>query len=87
MLRNMTLLAVLLTAPAMAEEKPARKFPERPPLERKPIECYCTNTQGARVEMGEVICLHVGGRSFLAQCQMSINVPIWREVTEGCTSS
>ena len=24
---------------------------------------------------------------FMAQCQMSLNVPMWREVQEGCLSS
>ena len=51
------------------------------------IECYCTDTQGARVELGETICLFVDGRAFMAQCQMSLNVPMWREVRNGCLSS
>jgi len=51
------------------------------------VECYCTDTQGARVELGETICLEVDGRMFMAQCQMSLNVPMWRELREGCLSS
>lgn len=50
-------------------------------------DCYCTDTSGARVELGETICLHVDGRMFMAQCQMSLNVPMWREVQQGCLSS
>jgi hypothetical protein len=53
----------------------------------KVIDCYCTDTSGARIELGETICLHVDGRMFMAQCQMSLNVPMWREVAEGCLSS
>lgn len=53
----------------------------------KTIDCYCTDTQGARVELGETICLFVNDRAFMAQCQMSLNVPMWREVSEGCLSS
>ncbi len=53
----------------------------------KKIDCYCTDTQGSRVELGETICLFVNGRAFMAQCQMSLNVPMWREVSEGCLSS
>ena len=53
----------------------------------KKIDCYCTDTQGARVELGETICLFVNGRAFMAQCQMSLNVPMWREVRNGCLSS
>ncbi len=53
----------------------------------KTVDCYCTNSTGERVELGEMICLQVGGRSFMAQCQMSLNNPMWREVSEGCLSS
>lgn len=53
----------------------------------KTVDCYCTDSAGGRVELGEMICLHVDGRSFLAQCQMSLNNPMWREVSEGCLSS
>lgn len=53
----------------------------------KVIDCYCTDTQGARVDVGESICLHVDGRSFIAQCQMALNVPMWREVSPSCLSS
>lgn len=51
------------------------------------VDCYCTDSTGGRVELGEMICLHVGGRSFMAQCQMSLNNPMWREISEGCLSS
>jgi len=50
-------------------------------------DCYCTDSNGGRVELGETICLRVDGRMFMAQCQMSLNVPMWREVQEGCLSS
>jgi hypothetical protein len=49
--------------------------------------CFCTDQNGDRVELGQTICLNVDGRSFMAQCQMSLNVPMWREVQEGCLSS
>lgn len=53
----------------------------------KTIDCYCTDTSGGRVELGETICMQVDGRMFMAQCQMSLNSPMWREVSEGCLSS
>lgn len=49
--------------------------------------CYCTDSAGGRVELGETICLQVDGRMFTAQCQMSLNVPMWREIGSGCQSS
>lgn len=53
----------------------------------KTIDCYCTDSTGGRIELGESICLNVGGRMFTAQCQMSLNVPMWRETQNGCLSS
>lgn len=53
----------------------------------KTIDCYCTDRSGSRVELGEYICLQVDGRMYTAQCQMSLNVPMWREVQDGCLSS
>jgi hypothetical protein len=50
-------------------------------------DCYCTDTSGSRVEIGQTICLYVDGRAFMAQCQMSLNVPMWRQVQDGCLSS
>ncbi|MCT8160614.1 hypothetical protein [Pseudoruegeria sp. SHC-113] len=74
------LLPLLLAAatPALADVKgPGGKV----------IDCYCTDKSGARVELGEMICLQVDGRMFMAQCQMSLNNPMWREISEGCLSS
>ena len=72
------LLALLIAAsPALADVK----------KNGKTIDCYCTDRQGERVELGEMTCLQVDGRMFMAQCQMSLNVPMWREVADGCLSS
>lgn len=53
----------------------------------KVIDCYCTDKSGARVDLGEIRCLNVDGRQFMAQCQMSLNVPMWREVQASCLSA
>lgn len=53
----------------------------------KTIDCYCTDRTGGRVDLGEMICLHVDGQSFMAQCQMSLNVPMWRKVQDSCVSA
>ena len=53
----------------------------------KVIECYCTDTYGERVELGESTCLFVDGRSFIARCEMSLNNPIWRDTGVECTTS
>lgn len=51
------------------------------------VECYCTDRTGSRVELGEFLCMQVDGRMFMAQCQMSLNSPMWREIAPGCLSS
>ena len=51
------------------------------------IPCYCTDTDGERVELGREICLFVDGRAFMARCEMALNNPIWRDIGAGCVSS
>ena len=53
----------------------------------KTIECYCTDKGGSRVELGQVICLAVDGRMFMARCEMSLNSPMWRDIGSPCLSS
>ncbi|MDK3016378.1 hypothetical protein [Pseudodonghicola flavimaris] len=71
------LFGVFLLAALPAAAAPARKAPD----------CYCSDRHGARIELGETLCLEVDGRRFTAQCQMSLNVPMWRELFPGCLSS
>jgi len=47
-------------------------------------DCYCTDSDGKRVEMGETACLTIGSRQVLARCDMSVNNPTWRHEAEGC---
>ncbi len=51
------------------------------------IECFCTDSSGARVDLGNSVCLYVDGRAFMARCEMSLNVPMWREIADPCVSS
>jgi hypothetical protein len=54
---------------------------------RKTVDCYCTDKSGARVELGETRCMNVDGRIFMAKCEMSLNVPMWRDQKIGCITS
>jgi hypothetical protein len=47
-------------------------------------DCYCTDSNGQRVDMGKTACLVIGSRRVLARCDMSVNNPAWREESEGC---
>lgn len=73
----MVMILAALTSAAHAEVKGGGRI----------IECFCTDSTGGRVELGESICLFVDGRLFTARCEMSLNNPMWREVNEGCLSS
>lgn len=68
---------VSVYTPAQADQK----------IGRTAVDCYCTDRSGERIELGQMICLQVDGRMFMARCEMSLNNPMWREVTEGCLSS
>lgn len=74
---RMIFVLMLIASPVLADSN----------IGGKTVDCYCTNTSGDRVELGQTICLQVDGRMFMAQCQMSLNVPMWREVAQGCLST
>lgn len=76
-MRSLVIL-VALCAPALAQTPaPGVEWPD----------CYCTDSRGERVELGERACLVVNGRAFLATCEKALNVTTWRETGEGCVSS
>ncbi len=77
-MKRIVILAWLLAIPALADTAGPNG---------RVIDCYCTDTEGLRVALGESICLTVDGRAFMAQCDMSLNVPIWRDTGAGCLSS
>ncbi len=51
------------------------------------IDCYCTDKTGVRFELGDLVCLSVDSRNFLARCEMAQNVTTWREIDGGCFTS
>ena len=51
------------------------------------IECFCTDKFGQRHEIGDIICLTVDNRSFMAKCVMAQTNPFWRDQKIGCPSS
>ena len=49
-------------------------------------DCFCTDSVGKRVELGQTSCLRIGSQQVLARCDMSLNNPAWRRISEGCPS-
>lgn len=50
-------------------------------------DCYCTDSEGARVEIGATSCLVINSEPYFAKCDMSLNSPIWRRLHKGCPIS
>ncbi|MEM9795651.1 MAG: hypothetical protein AAF919_04135 [Pseudomonadota bacterium] len=74
-MKRLTLVAALMAFPVAADTvSPSGRS----------VDCYCTDSTGGRVEMGQRACLTVGGRMFMATCDMSLNSPIWRDTGESC---
>lgn len=45
--------------------------------------CKCRN-RGVVFELGETSCLRVDGGSYLARCEMKLNVSSWTRIEDGC---
>lgn len=76
-------LAIAMSAgPVLAESKLGKQKRTGP---IKWPECYCTDKYGKRHQMGDIICLTVGGRSYEAKCVMAQNNPFWRDQKRGCS--
>ncbi|MGF1446080.1 MAG: hypothetical protein ACFBRM_07740 [Pikeienuella sp.] len=87
----MLALAAHLAAPVAAAEPRAERaeraesyVPPTPKPGYSYPECYCTDSRGARVEVGELACLQIGGRNVLSRCEKARNLVIWRHQSDGC---
>lgn len=45
--------------------------------------CQCRN-RGVMFKLGQTACLRVDGRTYLARCEMKLNVSSWTETGESC---
>ena len=61
------------------------KSANAPPLPK--IELYCTDAQGERRELGEVICITASCQTWMAKCDMSLNNVMWRKLQDGCPTA
>ena len=74
-MKNILILIIITVFPAAASSEGFHGYGK---------DCYCTDANRNRVEVGEQRCLTISGTSFVAECQMSQNVPIWRRVGDVC---
>ena len=82
MLRLAFILLLLPGAVLSEGFKHRIKSPDAPPL--PVIEFYCTDSVGARREMGEFLCITASCQTWMARCEMALNNPVWRKVQDGC---
>lgn len=47
-------------------------------------DCACVNRDGARYNLGETTCIRVDGRSYMAECEMNLNVTSWKKIADDC---
>ena len=80
----LALAAALAAAPAAAgEDGGGTVLPQAKEGHSYP-ECYCTDSRGRRVEVGEMACLRIGDRRVKSRCTKVRNLVIWRHSAEGC---
>ncbi len=86
-MRPMLIAAALLFAsPVLADDaRPLAQFQLPTPKEGYSYpECYCRDSSGGRVEVGQTACLTIGRQQVTSRCTKVRNLTIWRHQSEGC---
>lgn len=85
------IIAALLLAAASASAAQDHMPPANPNYTPHPPkagysypDCYCTGSDGERIEVGQTACLRIGSREVLARCGFSVNNPTWRPEAQSC---
>jgi len=87
-MKRLIVLLLLVPAWAMAQDDAPvtpKSFADLyPPLPG--VEYFCTNAEGARVEVGGVLCFTASCQTWMARCEMtsSNRMAIWRKMQDGC---
>ncbi|MCA1403084.1 hypothetical protein I6F26_00515 [Ensifer sp. IC3342] len=72
-------IAILSLAAIMAAGSVLAAPPDR--------RCTCRNRDGSIYELGQTACIRVGGISYLARCEMNLNVSTWKKLRDGCPTA
>ena len=84
------LIVILLLLPAWAFAQDAERPQPKSMAELYPplpgVEYYCTDSEGARVELGDVICITASCQTWMARCEMTASnrMAMWRKLQDGC---
>ncbi len=83
------ILAIFIFVPNLTFAGAAEDIAAANNYSQGPYDYFCTGSDGARHELGEVVCLINNSctQTWLAKCDMSLNNPMWRKVQDGCPSA
>jgi len=87
LIAGLAFIGVAVGSAAAGERAPSGNPNYHPPPAKEGFsypDCFCTDSRGKRIELGQSACLTVGSRQVMARCDMSVNNPIWRYRTDGC---
>lgn len=87
MMRMLPIMVLAALLPAAGWSQPSANPNYNPPPPKEGYsypDCYCTDSKGRRVNLGRTVCLSIGSKRVLARCEMSVNNPAWRYLSESC---
>ena len=82
MKQMLTIAFLLFPSLGLAGEDAAERVDLYPPMPG--VDNYCTDADGRRIEIGQVICITASCNTWMAKCDMSLNNPMWRKIQDGC---
>ena len=77
-------LALLLPSFGFAQDAPSRNAQLYHP--QPGVEYYCTDRDGDRIELGQVVCITASCTTWMARCEIAgnNNLAMWRKLQDGC---
>jgi hypothetical protein len=80
---QLRVFAVVVTAiSGLAASEPPQPFPTTSPHPH--FHCTCRQRDGSHFELGQITCIRVDGKAYLARCEMFQNLTTWQKIQDGC---